>query len=48
MKNIIREVSEEWKKENPYQGKEIITKVINVIDTEEMKEKLQKCMEQKA
>ena len=47
MRNIIREVSEEWKKENPQLGKEIITRVIEIISIEEMKEELQIFTEQK-
>ena len=41
MRNVILETAQEWKTKKPYEGKEIINQIINTIEIEEMKDKLQ-------
>ena len=45
MQKIILEAAMEWKTNEPYVGKEIINKVIETIEFEEMKGKLRKIMD---
>ena len=40
MRSIILVTAKEWRKNKPYEGKELIVKVIDTISTEEMKEAL--------
>ena len=47
MRSIILETAKEWRKNKPYEGKELIVKVIDTISIEELKENLRVLTEER-